>query len=351
MPSAVIRNCPLCKKPLASDAKFCSSCGARTIDPTTLSTVEAYVKAILDDEISKRFVDQNSIAREIGDKAEDTLWKRLRAFGMLMAVMVAAVGFAGYKTITDVTQTIVRDTAGNVNAVKGQLGQLSKEIDAQTKQVSEKGGEITERLSKLDSAANDAQAKADAYLKRADELATTMNQRLASLDTKVAQVATQVDNVSVRQEYPDLGRAKIVTYRGAAWKKDDKKPGEKWIGVYIFPDAITDFTSEEIERLAKDLRLAGYTPFLGVFGIGGPYVTGTGPLGDGSSDSSLYYFSKGLEPMSAEVRAIVLKDLPVKSLDASYVSASAMSQNDSRRFVIENSGLDLQLALRPLQSK
>jgi uncharacterized protein YceH (UPF0502 family) len=348
LPSADVRYCLLCKKPLASDAQFCPSCGTRVIDPTMLSTVDVYIRSRLDDEIAKRFVDQNTIAREIGDKAEDTLWKRLRAFGVLMAVIVAVVGFAGYKTVTDVTQTIVRDTAGNVDAVKGQLGQLSKEIDAQTKRVSEKGGEITERLSGLDAAANDAQAKAEAYLKRADELATAMNQRLAALDSKVAQVSTQVDNVSVRQEYPDLGRAKIVTYKGGAWKKDDKKPGEKWIGIYIFPYANADFTGNEIENLVRDLRAAGYTPLLGMFGIGGPYNTGMGPLGDNISGSSLYYFSKSSEPMSAEVRAVVLKDLPVKSLDASYVAASDMSQDDQRRFVIENAGLDLQLVLRPL---
>ena len=35
-------------------------------------------------------------------------------FGVLLTVIVALVGIAGYKTITDVTQTIVRDTAGNV---------------------------------------------------------------------------------------------------------------------------------------------------------------------------------------------------------------------------------------------
>ena len=67
--------------------------------------------------------------------------------------------------------------------------------------------------------------------------------------------------------------------------------------------------------------------------------------------SSIYYFSKNSEPMSAEVRAIVLKNLPVKSLDTSYIDAAKMAQDDPRRFVIENSGLDLQLALRPLPGR
>jgi DNA-binding ferritin-like protein len=270
---------------------------------------------------------------------------------VLLAIILAAVGFGGYKTITDVMQTIARETAGNVDAVKGQLGQLSKDIDAQTKRVSEKGGEIAERLSKLDAAANGTQAKAEAYLKRADELSATLTQRLTALDTKVAQVSTQVDNLSVRQEYPDLGRAKVVTYKGVLWKKDDKKPGEKWIGIYISPYAISDFTGGEIENLVRDLRAAGYTPLLGMFAIGGPYISGNvGSLGDNGSNSSLYYFSKGSEQMSAQVRAIALKDLPITSLDSSYVDASDLL-DDLRQFVIENSGLDLQLVLRPLPKK
>jgi hypothetical protein len=60
-------HCPLCKKPIAIDAQFCSSCGARAVDPSILSTVAACVKARLVEEITKRFVDQNSVAREIGD--------------------------------------------------------------------------------------------------------------------------------------------------------------------------------------------------------------------------------------------------------------------------------------------
>jgi hypothetical protein len=85
-----------------------------------------------------------------------------------------------------------------------------------------------------------------------------------------------------------------------------------------------------------------------MFGIGGPYATGAGDLGSGSANAGLNYFSKSAEEMIADVRPIILKDLPIKNLETVFVDTSTMTQDGPRRFVIENSGLDLQLVLRPL---
>jgi hypothetical protein len=317
-----------------------------------LATVDVYIREKLDQEVAKRFVEQNSLAREIGDKAETILWKRLRMSGVLLAVIIALAGFIGWKNVNDISQSIVKATAGKVEAVNVRLTQLSEDLDVQTKAVEDRGGDISARFAKLDEAANAAQGRVAAYLQHAEAASKEMEKRLAELDTKVTQVSTQVDNISVRQEYPTLGQAKAVTYKGGSWDKNSKKPIEKWIAIYIFPYAYSDFSQAQMEALFKDLRAAGYTPLPGAFGIGGPYITGIGPLGEGGGTmSSIYYFSKNSEPMSAEVRAIVLKNLPVKSLDTSYIDAAKMAQDDPRRFVIENSGLDLQLALRPLPGR
>jgi hypothetical protein len=342
------RVCPACESPLAEDARFCPSCGARAVDPSVLSTVDAYINKQLDQEVAKRFTDQSSIAREIGDKAEDVIWKRLRIFTVLLVILLALVGILGYKTVNDVIQIIEKGTAEKVDTVKLRLDELAQDVEAQTKRVTERGGDISNRLAQLDKTANEAQARVELYLSRADELSEQMAKRITELDTKVAQVSTQVDRVSVKQEYPSLGQAKVITYRGGQWNKGDKKPNEKWIGLYIFPYAIGDFSSAEIESLDSDLRAAGYTLLPGTFGIGGPYSTGAGDLGNGGGNAGLNYFSKSAEQMSADVRPIILKDLPIKNLETVFVDASTMTQDDPRRFVIENSGLDLQLVLRPL---
>jgi hypothetical protein len=164
---------------------------------------------------------------------------------------------------------------------------------------------------------------------------------------KVKQVSAQVDNVSVKQAYPTLGQARVVTYNNTLWEKNDKKANDKWVNIFIFPYAVGDFSSQEIENLIGDLRAAGYTPLLGTFGIGGPYSSGFGPLSD-NNNVSLYYFAKSAEQMSVDIQKIVLKDLPVKNLGTYFVDAPTMPPDDLRRFVIENSGLDLQLVLRPV---
>jgi hypothetical protein len=217
-----------------------------------------------------------------------------------------------------------------VDTVRGALDKLSKDVDAQTKRVSEKGGEISQKLQSLD-------AKADVIYGRLD---TTVK----SLETKVAQVSKQADIVSVRQAYPTLGRSKFVTYNWSQWKgKQGKKEPEKWINIYIDANSVGKFSTEQITKLIEELQKAGYTPLPGMFGIGGPYTAGYGPLGN-SDKPTIFYFQRGAEPLAAEAAAITAKVLSIKSLTPQYSDISAFHQKDLT-FVVENSGLDLQLYL------
>jgi uncharacterized protein YceH (UPF0502 family) len=321
--------CPVCHTPITPDVRFCPSCGAKVMDPSMFETIDAYVKTKLDQEIARRFADQSTIAREIADNAEDTLWKRFRVLFWCALIVVAVLGFVGVKSFNDVTQGIVTATAGKVDEVKARITQLSKDLDAQRQRMDQRSGEISARFATLDKTASDAQTKIDGYINHADALSTQMDKRLVELNTKVAQVSTQVDNVSVAQTYPSLGMAKIPTYNGRPWDKDIKKPGDKWINIFIFPDAIGDFSSKEIETLIHDLRAAGYTPFLGMFGIGGPYSTGTASLGDDPT-SAVNYFLKDTKQMAQDIRAIALRDLPNNAIGVVYTDAAKMDADDTR---------------------
>lgn len=81
----------------------------------------------------------------------------------------------------------------------------------------------------------------------------------------------------------------------------------------------------------------------------GPYSTGTASLGEDEISATVYYFSKHAEKMAQDVRAIALRDLPIKDVGVAYADVAKMSADDTRRFVIEKTGLDLQLALRSFQ--
>jgi RNA polymerase subunit RPABC4/transcription elongation factor Spt4 len=125
-PATVGRACHVCSKPLADGGKFCPFCGSQTLDVSTISSIEAYIQTKVDQEIAKRFTDQNSLIREIGDKAEDIVWRRLKYFGYFLTFIAVLLGFLGVKSVNDVSQSIVRETAGRVDAVKGRLDQLHK---------------------------------------------------------------------------------------------------------------------------------------------------------------------------------------------------------------------------------
>ena len=59
--------------------------------------------------------------------------------------------------------------------------------------------------------------------------------------------------------------------------------------------------------------------------------------------TAVLYFNKDAESTAAAVRALVSRDLSMRDLKSLFIDSGA--QDESRRFVIERSGLDLQLVL------
>jgi hypothetical protein len=164
-----------------------------------------------------------------------------------------------------------------------------------------------------------------------------------TLENKVDQVSKQVDNVSIRQVYPGLGQHKLATFNGGRWKDaSEKGPKEKWINIYIDASAIGDVSAEKLEKLTEELRHSGYTPFLGMFGIGGPYFGGIGAFGV-SDETTVFYFQHNSEQMAGDVASMVSEALSIKALQPRFADITALPKDWS--FVIENSGLDLQIFL------
>ena len=158
------------------------------------------------------------------------------------------------------------------------------------------------------------------------------------------QVSKQADIVSVRQAYPTLGQPKFVTYNGGPWKGRAGKGGqERWVDVYIDPVSVGEFSTDQIDQLVEELKTSGYTPLPGMFGIGGPYVTGYGPLGN-SLRTTVFYFDRSSQPMAHNVAATASRILSIEAVEPQFVDVSDVQQKDIV-FLIENSGLDLQLYL------
>jgi hypothetical protein len=293
------------------------------------------------------------MVRKIADDAEDVVWKRLKHYGFfsgaLVTLVVGLFALEGIKTMGDAKSRVepiivaaeqraqkakrdIDETAAGVNSVKGSLDQLSRDVDTQTKRYAVKGGEISQKLATLDASATAAQARVEAMEK--------------SLGNRVEQVSKQVETLSIQQAFPTLGQKMYVTYQGNRWDSASRKPNEVWVSIYIDATATSDLSSDQVEKLVQQLKNAGYSPLVGMFGVAGPYSTAYPMLApEGCQETTVFYFKKNLEPTAKMVGAIVMKALPIPSFKSAFVDSASFAKNDSRNFIVPNSGIDLQVCI------
>ena len=244
-------NCLACSNPLVDGAEYCPFCGTRAIPPSTTSAIDSYIQNRVNQELSARLKDENSLVREIGDKAEDVVWRRLKHYGVLAGVIFTCIlgfiAFAGIRTVDDISKRLepivaaaekraqaakqtIDEAAPKVDAVKASLDKLSHDVDTQTKRVAEGGGDTAQKLQNLNSAINDAQKRVGEYQARSVEFSNRLDAMAKSLDQqsgRVTQISKQVENVSIRKAYPFLGQEKYVTYDNSPWQGVAGKPPTK----------------------------------------------------------------------------------------------------------------------------
>lgn len=306
-------------------------------------------------ELSTRLKDQSSIVRELADKAEDTVWARLKKYTFILAFAASVLAFFGLKPLYEIyaeikpkvdaaeqriqaaTQTITRISA-EITPLKAAVDRLSEDVDAQTKRVSEKGGEISHKFQSLD-------ATATTFSSRLESMERASENKLKQVSQQLTQVSRQAEIVSVRQAYPTLGQTKYVTLNGLPWKgKSAKKADDIWINLNIGAYYIGDFSPDQIDNFVDTLKKAGYNLFPGSFGFGGPVVGGYGPLGVGNPvKPTVFYFNNDRLKTAQKVAALTSEALSMKDVDIMYLDISSVSKEE--RFVIEQSGLDLQIYL------
>jgi hypothetical protein len=82
-----------------------------------------------------------------------------------------------------------------------------------------------------------------------------------------------------------------------------------------------------------------------MFGIGGPYSTSFGAF-LGTVGTGVIYFQASSQQMAVEVGGIVSRILSIRAIEPKLLDASTLLGADEEKFVIENSGLDMQIVLR-----
>jgi hypothetical protein len=259
------------------------------------------------------------------------------------------------------------DSEQQIVIVKKKLDGVSALADQQNRRLTVQGGEIGKKLREVQEANRKADILSTGFENRvagfADQLnamqtrAAQSNLKLEdmqkkldemqkSFDTQMVAVSRQVDNVSVHEAFPGLGQKIYVTYNNKPWRgKAGKNPGEKWVGIFIATEAWPIISNKQVEDLEQTLRKIGFTPLAGRFGIGGPYSSGFGSLGDNSQ--AVYYYNEKDKQAASEVAKAVkenlnLPEMPIKFIDPSKV-------DPSMRPVLEQSGLDMQIFISTMK--
>jgi hypothetical protein len=98
--------CVGCSKPLEPGWDFCPYCGTKTVPSSATSAIDAYIQNKLTLELSARLKDQTSIVRELADKAEDTVWSRLKRYTVILGIGAAILAYFGLKPLYDIYHQI-----------------------------------------------------------------------------------------------------------------------------------------------------------------------------------------------------------------------------------------------------
>jgi hypothetical protein len=97
-------------KAAVEGGEFCPFCGTKTVPSSTTPAIDTYIHNKVNLELSSRLKDQSGLVREIGDQAEDIVWKRLKRygviFGALLSCILGFIAFEGIRTLDDVSKRI-----------------------------------------------------------------------------------------------------------------------------------------------------------------------------------------------------------------------------------------------------
>jgi hypothetical protein len=190
-----------------------------------------------------------------------------------------------------------------------------------------------------------AQKQMASSLIRSQTLSQQVDEIQKSLQTKVGQISSQVDDISLRRVYPTLGQAMYVTFNNQPWRnKQEKKPGETWVNINVEPISMGRYSPDQIEKLQAEMKQNNYLPVIGSFGVAGAYVSGYGPLTNGSGQTVIIYFDKSQEANAIALSAIASKIFS-RQIPTLFVNPSNVDKADGRHIVMEQSGLDMQIYL------
>jgi uncharacterized Zn finger protein (UPF0148 family) len=151
------QQCPKCGDALIAEKPFCPNCGLPVGSASNRAAIDHYIQAKIAQELSLRLKDQTSLVRELGDKAEDVVWGRLKRYTWVVGILIFIFGLWGFKSIDDAGTKIVAEARQRVEpliqnaetrarAAQTEIGKTADKVSSLNKLVDEK----TQALSALE---------------------------------------------------------------------------------------------------------------------------------------------------------------------------------------------------------
>ncbi len=198
-------NCPRCKSPTPDGKSYCSDCGA-PLD-ASLIRLEVVIREQVKESVDSRFKDQKLIAYETSEEISNKIYgtaKRYAFFvGILLALIVIALGVVGIQSYSDFRK-LISNAEGQIKPkieqakTSAELAQ-QQAVDAQRKaneakttiqtvtaQVSKQLGTATETARSV----QDLSARLSVLEKKTSQQMATSSQRV---DSRVAELDQKID--------------------------------------------------------------------------------------------------------------------------------------------------------------
>ena len=354
--------CLECGGPLLAASPFCPHCGAAVLSKSQRAQVDAYVQARVAKELGVRLTEENALVRELGDKVEDLVWKRIWRYGGLVLALAGVVAWFGYSSFKDITdsarrrlepivssaeerarqaQKDIKVTSDEVHTTKDQIDTLSIEAARQKTRLDSQSGEAATKLAALQRAADKADALAKGYEGKLDA-------SIHRLDAQSARVERAVNNEAIATAYPTIDTEPYAMLDGRRIDRSQKKTGEIWVQVHLTGFAITRqvLSGEKLNQLMDEMTKAGYIPFLGTPVVAGRVSGGIEQFGAGSYyNSAVVYFDPSTKLKADNLAQIVSKYVKLNPPNAQLATLPQKlnyNQNIVKVF-LDKSGFDAQV--------
>jgi hypothetical protein len=286
-PSAV---CPNCGKAVDPSDPFCRHCGFALLPRTQAALVDAHIATKIDQVLADRLASEDSLVRAIGDKAEDVVMRRLKNYGILLGLGIAAIGWLGWHSFSDITasaklrldpivadaerratqvQKEIKATGTTVEEMKAEAQKTKKSTDDLSTEVDQQRGRVNTQTGELGKKIADLQRDTD----NARDTLEKFRHRMDPSFTEIPRLQTDRD---IATAFPNLDIEPSLTVGNLTFDKSLKKPGEIFVDVNISYSAMAKgvISTDKLKQLIAKLKMAGITPALGT-----PMLNGRANMG------------------------------------------------------------------------